>query len=170
MYGEGSVGERDTEADDAIGKCLLEASSSAGWQDFLVRLAHGIRRRVALAEPSLFSLAVAPAPEAPWARPPLGNLRWTENFLDALLSYGFDDDEAVAVYRSYTTFLLGQLLLEVAGRASAPGAEPTPTGALSQYPNLYRLQTKLSRDHGAAEFEDALEALLDRIERMRATR
>lgn len=168
MCGQGSVGERDTEAGDAIGNCLLQASASAGWQDFLVRLAHGVRR-VALREPQLFSPAAALAPEAPWARPPLGSLRWMEAFLDALLSYGFDDDEAVTTYRAFTTFLLGQLLLEAAGRLSAPGAERAPsTGALAQFPNLFRLQPKLSQDHGAAEFEDSLEALLDRIERMRA--
>ncbi|MEU8897199.1 TetR/AcrR family transcriptional regulator C-terminal domain-containing protein [Nocardia sp. NPDC048505] len=170
MCGQGSVGERDTEAGDTIGNCLREASSSTSWQDFLVRSAHGVRR-IVLREPELFAPAVALAPEAPWARPPLGNLRWIETFLNTLLCYGFDDDEAVAVYRSFTTFLLGQLLLEVAGHVTVPGSERTPapsTGALEQFPNLYRLQPKLSRDHGAAEFEDALEALLDRIERLRS--
>ncbi|MFB7874533.1 TetR/AcrR family transcriptional regulator C-terminal domain-containing protein [Nocardia sp. NPDC056064] len=169
MCGEGSVGERDTGADDAIGQCLLEASSSSGWQDFLVRLAHGVRR-IVLREADSFSPPAALAPEAPWARPPLGHLRWMEAFLDAMLSYGFDDDEAVAAYRSFTTFLLGQLLLEAAGHLPIPGAEHTPSaGTLAEFPNLYRLQPKLSQDHGTAEFEDCLEALLDRIERMRAT-
>ncbi|WP_278262124.1 TetR/AcrR family transcriptional regulator C-terminal domain-containing protein [Nocardia sp. AG03] len=168
MCGEGSVGERDTEADDAIGECLLAAASSASWQDFLVRLAHGVRR-IVLREADLFAPAASLTPGAPWARPPLGHLRWVEAFLDAMLSYGFDDDEAVATYRSFTTFLLGQLLLEAAGHLSIPDDERAPSHrALAEFPNLSRLQPKLSQDHGTAEFEDCLEALLDRIERMRA--
>lgn len=171
MCGQGSVEGRDTETDDAIGHCLRDASSSDNWQDFLVRLGHGMRQ-IALDDPELFLRAAAtPPPEAPWVRPPLASLPWLETFLNTLFSYGFDDDAAVAAYRSYTTFLLGQLLLEVAAHSPATGADPgrTPSGELARYPNLFRLQPMLSEDHSLAEFEDALEALLDRIERMRAS-
>lgn len=138
-----------------------------GWQDFLLRLAHGVRQ-IALDHPELFPLAATRPPEAPWVRPPLRSLRWMETFLDTLLSYGFDDDAAVGAYRSYTTFLLGQLLLEVAARGPATTGEAgsSPGGGLSDFPHLSRLQPKLSQDHSAVEFEDALEALLDRIELM----
>lgn len=138
-----------------------------GWQDFLLRLAHGVRQ-IALDHPELFPLTATRPPEAPWVRPPLRSLRWMETFLDTLLSYGFDDDAAVGAYRSYTTFLLGQLLLEVAARGPATAGEAgrSPAGGLSDFPHLSRLQPKLSQDHSAVEFEEALEALLDRIELM----
>ncbi|MFC9437723.1 TetR/AcrR family transcriptional regulator [Nocardia sp. NPDC057030] len=140
-----------------------------GWQDFLVRLAHGVRK-IALDHPELFPLTATRPPEAPWVRPPLRSLRWMETFLETLLSYGFDDDAAVGAYRSYTTFLLGQLLLEVAARgpATTGEAERSPVDGLSEFPQLFRLQPKLSQDRSAIEFEEALEALLDRIELMLA--
>ncbi len=137
-----------------------------GWQDFLVRLAHGVRQ-IALDHPDLFPLVATRPPEAPWARPPLRSLRWMETFLDTMLSYGFDDNAAVAAYRSYTTFLLGQLLLEAsARRMSAPegsGSADVAINDLTDYPHLDRLRGKLSEDHSLAEFEDALEALLNRL-------
>jgi TetR/AcrR family transcriptional regulator, tetracycline repressor protein len=141
-----------------------------GWQDYLIRLGHGVRQ-IALQHPEVFPLVATQAPEAPWVRPPLRSMRWMESFLDTLLSYGFDDASAVAAYRTYTTFLLGQLLLEV----SARGAELSPEESivedanhhrsrLSDYPQLQRLQNLLSEDHSDTEFEEALEALLDRLE------
>lgn len=142
-----------------------------GWQDYLVRLAHGVRE-IALLHPEVFPLIATQAPEAPWVRPPLRSLRWMESFLDTLLSYGFDDAAAVDAYRSYTTFLLGQLLLEVSARGAqlspdeATLDEQTPPlqTSLADYPHLLRLQSSLSEDHSTAEFEDGLEALLDRLE------
>ncbi len=148
-----------------------------GWQDYLLRLAHGVRQ-IALEHPEVFPLVATEAPEAPWVRPPLRSLRWMETFLDTLISYGFDDTAAVGAYRSYTTFLLGQLLLEVA----AHGAELHPEEAildddgdqpktnLAEYPHLQRLQPMLSEDQSAAEFEEGLEALLDRLELLLARR
>ncbi|ORV33346.1 TetR family transcriptional regulator [Mycobacterium intracellulare subsp. chimaera] len=141
-----------------------------GWQDYLVRLAHGVRQ-VALDHPQVFPLLATQAPEAPWVRPPLRSLRWMETFLDTLISSGFDDTAAVAAYRSYTTFLLGQLLLEVHARGAElhpdepllEGAAPSPR-KLGGYPCLQHLQPMLSQDHSSAEFEEGLEALLDRLE------
>lgn len=141
-----------------------------GWQDYLVRLAHGVRQ-IALDHPEVFPLVATQAPEAPWVRPPLRSLRWMESFLDTLISYGFDDSAAVVAYRSYTTFLIGHLLLEV----SARGADLHPDEALLEagdhcardlttYPHLQRLQSMLSEDHSGTEFEEALEAMLDRLE------
>lgn len=141
-----------------------------GWQDYLVRLAHGVRQ-VALQHPQVFPLLATQAPEAPWVRPPLRSLRWMETFLETLMSYGFDDTAAVAAYRSYTTFLLGHLLLEVHARGAAlhPDEAILDDGAPPQrklvgYPCLQHLQPMLSQDHSTAEFEEGLEALLDRLE------
>ena len=83
-----------------------------GWQDFLQRFAHGVRR-IALSHPRAFPLVASRPPEAPWLRPPLRSLRWVEAFLDGLTSEGFSDEAAVAAYRGFTSFLLGHLLLEV---------------------------------------------------------
>lgn len=146
-----------------------------GWQDYLLRLAHGVRQ-IAMDHPEVFPLIATQAPEAPWVRPPLRSLRWMETFLDTLTSYGFDDSAAVAAYRAYTTLLLGHLLLEVSARGAelhpdeAILDENQPTARLAEYPHLRRLQPMLSQDHATAEFEESLEALLDRLELLLARR
>jgi AcrR family transcriptional regulator len=143
-----------------------------GWQDFLQRLAHGVRR-IALAHPVAFPLVASRPLEAPWLRPPLRSVAWVERFLDGLLEEGFSDANAVGAYRAFTSFLLGHLLLEVA----AHGADVGPLDVvedddrdedLSEYPTLARLRADLSEDHAAIEFEEALEELLQRIELMHA--
>ncbi len=139
------------------------------WQDYLQRLAHGVRR-IALAHPQVFPLIVTRPPAAPWVRPPLRSLRWMESFLENLKRCGFSDSAAVAAYRGFSSFLLGHLLLEVSGRGADIGpieqADPNdaPKADLSSYPLLERLEAELSQDHTAAEFEEALETLLDRLE------
>lgn len=138
-----------------------------GWQDFLQRLAHGVRR-IALAHPIAFPLVASRPPEAPWLRPPLRNLKWVESFLAGMRSEGFSDAAAVAAYRAFTSFLLGHLLLEVASRGADVGpldtlddGEQSPD--LSDYPLVKRLRSALAEDHSAAEFEESLENLIDRI-------
>ena len=141
------------------------------WQDYLVGLAHGVRQ-TALDHPQVFPLLASEAPQAPWVRPPLRSLRWMETFLDTLISYGFDDVAAVAAYRTYTASLLGQLLLEISSRGTDLHPDQTVLDQrrgsrdLSEYPHLQRLQTMLSADHSAAEFESMLESVLDRLERL----
>jgi AcrR family transcriptional regulator len=144
-----------------------------GWQDFLQRLAHGVRR-VALAHPRVFPLVASRPPEAPWLRPPLRSLAWVEAFLDGLTSEGFSDDAAVGAYRAFTSFLLGHLLLEVAvhGGDVGPldvieGGEELPT-SLAPYPSVSRLRDALAEDHAAVEFEESLENLLERIALIRS--
>jgi len=141
-----------------------------GWQDFLQRLAHGVRR-VALDHPKAFPLVASRPPEAPWLRPPLRSLDWVEAFLSGLTAEGFTDEAAVAAYRAFTSFLLGHLLLEV----STHGADVGPldvlddgsgagsAAALREHPTVRRLRDSLSEDRAAAEFEMALEELLDRL-------
>ena len=139
-----------------------------GWQDFLQRLAHGLRR-VALEHPRAFPLVASRPPEAPWLRPPLRSLDWVESFLDALVEEGFSDDAAAAAYRAFTSFLLGHLLLEVSAHGADVGPldvledADAPSGNLGAYPVVRRLKPQLSEDHAAVEFEEALEELLDRL-------
>jgi AcrR family transcriptional regulator len=146
-----------------------------GWQDFLQRLAHGVRR-VALRHPKVFPLVASRPPEAPWLRPPLRSLDWVEAFLSGLKADGFLDDSAVAAYRAFTSFLLGHLLLEVATHGADVGpldvlddGEPPDADALVEYPHVARLRKELSVDHAATEFEEALEDLLNRVELLRNT-
>jgi AcrR family transcriptional regulator len=142
-----------------------------GWQDYLQRLAHGIRR-IALDHPAVFPLVATRPPAAPWIRPPLRSLRWLESFFTVLEGAGFSDDAAVRAYRAYTTFLLGHLLLEVSHRGpmtdddaddEAPAAGASDMG-LRDYPHLRALESLLDQDESVAEFEEALESLLDRLE------
>jgi AcrR family transcriptional regulator len=139
------------------------------WQDYMVRLAHGVRR-IALAHPQVFPLVATRPPAAPWVRPPLRSLRWMESFLQTLHRCGFSDAASVAAYRAFSSFLLGHLLLEVSAQGADIGpieqAEPDdqPTTDLSEYPRLKSLEAELSQDTSPAEFEESLETLLDRLE------
>lgn len=147
-----------------------------GWQAFLQWMAHEVRR-LALAHPNAFPLIATRHPAAPWLRPPLRSLQVVQDFLDGLTSRGFTDEQAVAAYRSFTSFLLGHLLLESASRgaSTAPVEEPLNEGDadvpnadadvdLADYPAVARLRGKLSEDHTEDEFEKALEALLERMD------
>lgn len=147
-----------------------------GWQAFLQWMAHEVRR-LALEHPNAFPLIATRHPAAPWLRPPLRSLRVVQEFLDGLTSRGFTEDQAVAAYRSFTSFLLGHLLLESAtsGASTAPLEEPLNEGDadvpnadagldVSEYPTVVRLRGKLSEDHTEDEFESALEALLQRLD------
>jgi hypothetical protein len=77
----------------------------------------------------------------------------------------------VSAYRAYSSFLLGHLLLEVSQKGVAVNAEDKPEGVdeaqastdLSEYPAVVRLEPLLSLDESAAEFEEALENLLERL-------
>ncbi|WP_426242549.1 TetR/AcrR family transcriptional regulator C-terminal domain-containing protein [Nocardioides sp. LHG3406-4] len=146
---------------------------SDGWQDFLQRLAHGVRR-VALRHPKAFPLVASRPTEAPWLRPPLRSLDWVEAFLSGLTDEGFTDEAAVAGYRAFTSFLLGHLLLEVSTHGADVGPldvlEDDADGSMSlaAFPTVRRLRPGLSEDHAAAEFEEALEELLGRLTLIRS--
>jgi TetR/AcrR family transcriptional regulator, tetracycline repressor protein len=148
-----------------------------GWQAYLQWLAHGVRS-LAVEHPQVFPLIATRHPAAPWLRPPLRSLRVVEEFLATLIERGFTDACAVSAYRAFTSFLLGHLLLEVSvlGARTTPVEEPLDEGDsdvpnadqdldLHDFPHLERLESRLSEDHARAEFERALEDLLDRIDR-----
>lgn len=145
--------------------------ASPDWQEYLYRLAHGVRR-IALAHPQVFPLIATRPPAAPWVRPPLRSLRWMESFLENLERCGFSDRASVAAYQSFSSFLLGHLLLEVSAQGADIGPiddpEPSPPekSDLQGYPLLERLQPLLSEDRSAEEFADSLELLLERMEQL----
>jgi TetR/AcrR family transcriptional regulator, tetracycline repressor protein len=153
-----------------------EMEPQDGWQASLQWLAHSVRG-LALEHPSIFPLIATRHPAAPWLRPPLRSLRIVEEFLTSLTARGFSEAQAVRTYRTFSSFLLGHLLLEVAsiGAETSPVEEPVdegnsslPGGAqdldLDGFPTVKRLRPLLSEDHTKEEFEQALEALLDRID------
>jgi len=83
----------------------------------------------------------------------------------------------VGAYRAFSSFLLGQLLLESAtrGAQTSPVEMPFDEGEaqvpnedgkidLSGRPAIARLRPMLSEDRSADEFEVSLEILLDRLE------
>lgn len=137
-------------------------------------------RGVAVEHPAIFPLVATRHPAAPWLRPPLRSLRIVEEFLDALTQRGFSDRQAVEAYRVFSSFLVGHLLLEVSARGAttSPVEEaldegaahlPSPTSStveLTDYPTLVRTAGMLAEDHTDEEFESALEALLDRMDRV----
>ncbi|MDF3050685.1 MAG: tetR 7, partial [Pseudonocardia sp.] len=147
------------------------------WQAYLQWLAHGVRA-LAREHPNVFPLIATRHPAAPWLRPPLRSLRVVEDFLTTLISRGFSDTRAVTAYRAFSSFLLGHLLLEASllGAQTSPAEEPLDEGEsdvpnadqqldLREFPHVKRLQNTLSEDHAGAEFERALEDLLDRLDR-----
>ena len=142
---------------------------SPDWADYLRRLAHGIRR-IALAHPQLFPLIATRPPAAPWVRPPLRSLRWMEAFLQNFSDCGFSDRAAVSAYQSFSSFLLGHLLLEVSAQGAdiGPVDDPDPTppepADLNGYPLLQHLQPLLSENRSAEVFSDSLELLITRMQ------
>ena len=147
------------------------------WQGFLQTLAHE-SRQITIEHPNAFPLVATRHPSAPWLRPPLRSLELVSTFLTTLTDQGFSDQQAVDTYRAFSSFLLGQLLLEasVRGAETAPAEEPLDEGEatishedggldLTDYPDLQRLRQLLSQDRSQEEFEVSLENLLDRIDR-----
>ena len=165
------VAELHLRSDDAL------LTATEGWQAYLQWLAHGVRS-LARDHPKVFPLIATRHPAAPWLRPPLRSLRVVEDFLTTLIARGFDDARAVEAYRAFSSFLLGHLLLEATllGAQTGPAEEPLDEGEsdvpnadqavdLADFPQIRRLEGKLSEDHATAEFERALEDLLDRLDR-----
>jgi AcrR family transcriptional regulator len=154
-----------------------ELHPATGWQAYLQWLAHSVRR-LAREHPNLFPLIATRHPAAPWLRPPLRSVRVVEDFLATLIARGFSDARAVMAYRAFSSFLLGYLLLEASllGAQTSPPEEPLDEGEsdvpgadqkldLDTFPHIRRLEEQLSEDHAGAEFEQALEDLLDRLDR-----
>lgn len=162
----------DTVVEDLFNDPDVQRRDSDGWQDYLARVAHGSRAS-ALAHPNVFPLVATRPPEAPWLRPPLRSLAWVDTFLANLRGFGFSDDLAVYTYRAFTTVLVGHLLLEVAGLGAQLGPVPavpasSPADAdgvgLDAYPTLRELRPKLTGDRSDQEFEESMEALINRLQ------
>lgn len=154
----------------------MDAALGGSWQGYLQDLAHRCRA-MALAHPHVFPLVATKHPAAPWLRPPLRDLALVEHFLATLSHFGFTPHQAVAAYQSFSSFLLGHLLLEVVqlGAETSPvelpldeGEAQLPSGDagldLAAFPAVAAAREELSRDTSREQFEISLEALLDRLE------
>ncbi len=155
----------------------LDDELSEHWQGFLQTVAHEVRR-IATDHPKAFPLVATRHPAAPWLRPPLRSVEVVNTFLSSLIDHGFSDAQAVGAYRSFSSFLLGHLLLESAirGAETGPVEEPLDEGnaaipekdgslALDDASEISRLRSLLSEDRSEEEFEVSLEVLLDRLSR-----
>lgn len=153
----------------------LDQELTEHWQGFLQTVAHRVRR-IAIDHPRAFPLIATRHPAAPWLRPPLRSVEVVELFLRTLLEQGFSDRQAVDTYRSFSSFLLGQLLLEAAvrGAETGPLEEPLDEGGadvpegdgredVDSDDQIVRLRPLLSEDRSDEEFEASLESLLDRL-------
>jgi AcrR family transcriptional regulator len=160
----------DTVLDELTGDPAVRLKPDTDWQNYLRRLAYGLRR-IALKHPQVFPLIATRPPAAPWIRPPLRSLRWIEAMLAELATNGFTAEQAVDAYKAFTSFLLGHLLLEVAQLDVPIGPEETsqinkpdpPVVELDSYPTVQQFAGSLAKNTSAAEFEASLENLLDRL-------
>lgn len=154
----------------------LDDDLTDSWQGYLQATAHEIRA-IAVDHPKVFPLVATTHPAAPWLRPPLRSLELVEQFLSTLTAHGFDEERVVQIYRAFTSFLLGHLLLEsvVQGAETSPAELALDEGAaempgqdagvdLGETPTVLRMRRLLSEDRAAEEFEISLETLLDRLE------
>ena len=110
-------------------------------------------------------------------RPPLRSLEVVEDFLATLTDRGFSVENAVTAYRTFTSYLLGYLLLEVAtlsGRALTT-EEPINEGG-ADVPNVQEVSLDGLPAHPAdgvaalpgphrRRVRAVLEDLLDRLDR-----
>lgn len=173
---------RDELLEAIIDELLQPLSGEPGgrhdWQDYLRWLAR-VTRGVARRHPHLFPLVATSNPAAPWVRPPLRSLDVIEGFLSTLRRHGFSAEQTVLAYRSFTSFLLGQLLLEIVPLTGPPAMDPDELENaaaiadkslrlpdLSAYPALAAVEEQLSTDNSEADFNAALTDTLDRIARL----
>jgi len=154
----------------------IDEQLAGTWQGYLQTMAHAVRK-IAVEHAAAFPLVATRHPAAPWLRPPLRSLELVEDFLSTLVGHGFTDEQVVGAYRSFSSFLLGQLLLEsaVRGAETSPVEIPLDEGDaqipnedgkvdISNNPTVTRMRALLSEDRSDEEFEVSLETLLDRLE------
>ena len=144
----------------------LMQTQPKSWEAYFQHVANAMRN-LALSHPRMFPLLISQPPEAPWLRPPLRSVRWVDYFLASLLGYGFSETHAVKAYKAFTSFLLGDLLLQVTAMgidiAPVAGDGDEPEEDPAEYATVKRLEGKLAEDLSQREFSDGLDDLIERI-------
>lgn len=136
---------------------------TSSWQGYLWALADRLRC-VVTEDPLALDALLAPRASARWLSPPLSDLVLVEEFLSALSRYGFTDRQAAAAYPIFFSCVLGLLRVATADTTDAP-LTSLPATDDAATPMIHRLRPSLSEDHTREEYEDAVEAMLTRLER-----
>ena len=150
----------DRVVDDLLDDFPVDVDTE-NWRDFLLRIAHHIRR-TALAHPLLFPLIATRGSAAPGVWPPLRSMLWRQQILDHLHWGGFTGQASRQAYREFCGFLIGYLLLEIfPEQPGAAGDPPDPTGAPPRT-GVRNSITAVDRPQG--DFRESLYRLIDRID------
>ena len=152
---------------DSLFDNRLMRQTPSSWEDYLQRVAN-TTKELARDHPGIFPLIATQPSQAPWLRPPLRSLRWVEEFLSTLQGFEFSDAAAVGAYKSFTSFLIGDLLLQVHSASfdiidEDEHGRPDADSDLTEYPTVNALSDLLSEDHRQRQFDDALDELIERI-------
>ena len=141
---------------------LFDDATLTSWQGYLWALADRLRCEV-VNDPGLLDVLLAPPHTVPRLYPPLSDMALVEEFLATLRRHRFTDEQAAAAYLSFFWCVLGLLRVNIICAAADPvGSHGRGDGANS--PVVDRLQRCLSEDHSQQQYEEAVEALLDRLE------
>lgn len=132
---------------DSLLDIELMRQTPASWEDYLQRVANTMKE-LAYDYPGIFPLIATQPAQAPWLRPPLRGLRWVEEFLSTPQRFEFSDSGAVGAYKSFTSFLVGDLLMQVNfGCFDITGEDDQDscdeTFDLSEYPTVRALSDQL---------------------------
>ncbi|MFC8517447.1 TetR/AcrR family transcriptional regulator [Streptomyces sp. NPDC057257] len=138
------------------------------WRAELHRIAEATYQ-VALAHPQAVPLLATRMLAVPMARRPLAVLRDHERILGLLEAAGFEEEQAVAVFRACTSWVLGYVFVELRAMVDNP-EETDPAFRLGlhrmpvqELPRLREAAPALAEHGGPAELAAGLDALLERF-------
>ncbi|TPQ23632.1 TetR/AcrR family transcriptional regulator [Streptomyces sporangiiformans] len=125
--------------------------------------------RVALAHPHVVPLVATRPLTVPLTRRPQGVLRSHERLLALLHSAGLEDRTALTVYRTFLSWVLGYIVIELRQIVDDPD-EPEPAIRLglhrlpaSDFPRLRALGPALATPAGEQQLTAGIDALLDHL-------
>ena len=138
------------------------------WQEFLSRVAHGVRR-TALAHPLLFPLIATRGSAAPRGVAAAAELAVDGRVPGNLSPLRARRAASLQADREFSSFLLGHLLLEIfPHRSDSTPPEPLLTRTwpptLVGHPRLHGLRTELTQDHFTEDFSHSLHDVIGRID------
>lgn len=158
---------------DGVVELVLEDLSvdadAADWESELRRVARRYRA-IAVTHPRVVPLLVTRPLATPLALRPHGTLRPLEATLDLLVRSGFDDVDALHIYRMFFGLLQGHVLNELQELVDNPeetddllrlGLHRLP---ISEFPILRGLAPALASYDGAGELERGLDILISGLQ------